>query len=227
MVLLAFAAPATADSSALIDEVRMAPVAATVDATVAIAPAPCKDNAYNLIGGKQTSAYRWSFKASSTPLALTKSGALSTILRSFKNITTEHNDCSRPDTVNATTTYLGTTTRSPSCNAPDGHNVVGFARLDAGVLAVTCYWMSNGKVVEADMKINNQEPWALSLALCSGNSPMLEATVTHEAGHVFGLNHVGELRHGRLTMSPYIDGPCENNEATLGLGDMLGLEHLY
>jgi hypothetical protein len=56
---------------------------------------------------------------------------------------------------------------------------------------------------------------------------MLEAVLTHEAGHVFGLAHVGESRHGRLTMSPYIDGVCNNQESTLGLGDLRGLEALY
>ena len=55
----------------------------------------------------------------------------------------------------------------------------------------------------------------------------LEATMTHEAGHVFGLGHIGERRHGRLTMSPFLNGPCENSEATLGLGDVRGLEALY
>ena len=56
---------------------------------------------------------------------------------------------------------------------------------------------------------------------------MLESVVTHELGHAYGLDHVSELSHGRLTMSRYIDGTCENQEAKLGLGDMKGLEALY
>ena len=94
----------------------------------------------------------------------------------------------------------------------------------SGVLAVTCYWIRGGKIVEADMRITTRESWALSLANCHGDMPLLESTITHEAGHVFGLDHVGERKHGRLTMSPFLDGPCNDNEATLGLGDMLGLE---
>ena len=46
-------------------------------------------------------------------------------------------------------------------------------------------------------------------------------------GHAYGLDHVGEVNHGRLTMSTFIDGTCENQESTLGLGDMKGLEALY
>lgn len=76
------------------------------------------------------------------------------------------------------------------------------------------------------MRLDTGTPWALSLAGCSGEL-MMESLVTHEVGHAFGLGHVGESKHGRLTMSVYIDGLCENQEATLGRGDVLGLEALY
>jgi len=77
-----------------------------------------------------------------------------------------------------------------------------------------------------DMRLDPAQPWALSLAECSGEL-MMEALLTHEIGHAYGLGHVSENRHGRLTMSLYIDGLCENQEATLGKGDVLGLNALY
>ena len=230
VVLVALAAPAAAASSTrlVVEEIRMpAHAAARGDSALGISPPPCKDSAFNLLGGKEASTYRWSFKSSTTPSSLNKSSVASLLQKSFNNVTGEHNDCGRADTVSATNQYLGTTTKAPNCNSRDGSNVVGFASLPPGVLAVTCFWINNGKIVEADMRITTRESWALSLATCHGTMPMLEATITHEAGHVFGLDHVGEKRHGRLTMSPYLDGPCENNEATLGLGDMLGLESMY
>ena len=228
-VLLAIAAPAAAASptTLVVTEIRMAPSAAAPSSAVGIAPPPCQDNAFRTLGGKQAGTYQWSFKSSTTPSGLNKNSVAAVLQRSFHNITGENNDCGRPDKVSATDQYLGTTTRAPNCASRDSHNVVGFGKLDPGVLAVTCYWINGGKIVEADMKITTRESWALSLGTCHGNMPMLEATITHEAGHVFGLDHVGENRHGRLTMSPYLDGPCEDNESTLGLGDMLGLESMY
>jgi hypothetical protein len=104
--------------------------------------------------------------------------------------------------------------------------VVGFRSLPVDVLARTCWWVRNGRIVEADIQINNRHAWALSLSGCRFQ-PMLEAVMTHEVGHAFGLGHVSESRHGRLTMSSRLDGPCNNQEATLGLGDMRGLEKLY
>jgi hypothetical protein len=222
-LLITGAGPASARSSGNVDALR---IAASRSASVGIAPAPCDDSGYRFLGGKWHRPYEWSFNPSAAPSALDRSAVEAVLVRSFTNITGARNNCGRADRISATAVYLGRTKRRVNCNAPDGHNVVGFGRLPFGVLALTCYWIKRGRMVEADIRINRYEPWALSTQHCR-YKPMLEATITHEAGHVFGLQHIGERRHGRLTMSPYLDGPCENAEATLGLGDMLGLEALY
>ena len=194
--------------------------------SIGVAPAPCEDRAYRFIGAKWHKPYRWSFAVYTTPKSLSAPTVKAVLLKSFANLTGGRNDCGLSDRIGATAQFVGESKLHPNCMEPDGHNVVGFGRLQFGVLAVTCYWFNGGRMVEADIKINSREAWALSLSGCR-NRAMLEATITHEAGHVFGLDHIGEKRHGRLTMSPFLDGPCENEEATLGLGDILGLEALY
>lgn len=214
------AAPLAGDSPLVVSAAERA-----ASATKA-SPAPCIDRAFKLLGARWEQPYEWSYRASTTPARHGKANVANVLRRSFDNITGVRNNCGLPDRVSATHDYLGTTTRRPDCQSRDGRNVIGFGRLQYGVLAVTCYWIRNGRMVEADMKINSREVWALSLSGCRFE-PSLEATITHEAGHVFGLGHVGERRHGRLTMSPFLNGPCQNNEVTLGLGDVRGLEKLY
>jgi matrixin len=221
------AAPVAVRSSAsLVVDTLRGGSAATAPTAIAAALPACSDATFTKEGAKQPGTYKWSFKASSTPSYLTRTGVASALQQAFTNVTTAHNDCGRADNVGATHEYLGTTSRAPNCRNRDGFNVIGFGKLGSGVLAATCYWMSNGKIVEADVTIATSQRWALSLAGCHDKT-LLQSTMTHEAGHVFGLGHVGESKHGRLTMSPYIDGLCEDNETTLGLGDMLGLESLY
>jgi hypothetical protein len=181
---------------------------------------------HQLAGAWKGNTYAWSFNAASTPKYLSRAQVATVLNRSFSNITTAHNDCGLPDNVSAEHEFLGTTSTATNCAKRDGQNVVGFHKLPYGVLAVTCYWTKNGHMVEADVQINSRESWTLKLKNCFAEV-MLEATMTHEAGHVFGLNHVGERKHGRLTMSPFVDGPCQNSEATLGLGDIMGLESIY
>jgi hypothetical protein len=163
---------------------------------------------------------------------MTTANVLTVLKKAFNNITNENNDCGRADTVSATWSYLGTTTRvlgvtkAGACGSADGHNTVGFGALPAGYLALTCVRSVSGSIVEIDIRLATGNHWALGLSGCF-NSYLLEAVATHEIGHAYGLDHVGETNHGRLTMSTYIDGPCENQESTLGLGDMKGLEALY
>jgi len=201
----------------------------------AASPAPCNDNAYKFLGpsARWTSTLSWRFRASSVPSSLRSGDVLKVIKKSFKNIVNARNDCGMADNVSATHSYLGTTPRKPaisaagSCTGTDGHSVIGFAALDGYYAGYTCiWWDASARIVEMDMRLDPAQPWALSLAECS-NELMMEALLTHELGHGYGLGHVGENRHGRLTMSVYIDGLCENQEASLGRGDIQGLNALY
>jgi hypothetical protein len=193
---------------------------------------PCADRSFSHIGGRWTRAVHWSFNASSTPASLNRGAVETVIRRSYSNITDASNDCGRADKVGAQHVYDGRTSRRANisrnafCTASDGVNVVSFGKLPRGILAATCTRIFGSFIIEADILINARYPWALSVASCT-NQEMLEPTMTHEVGHVFGLGHVGERRHPLLTMSTTSDGPCSDAASTLGLGDMLGLEALY
>lgn len=229
LALLPASFPSASAAAGLADNAQLAARAALIPTR---APSPCSDRAYNLMSGRWTGTLKWSFNASSTPLGLGSAATRDVIKKSFNNIVNARNDCGRADNVSAKHSYLGTTDLKPGvgragvCTTADDKNVMGFGRLPEGVLAVTCVRFGGDRIVEADIRINSEIPWALTLAGCISR-PLLVAVMTHEVGHAYGLDHVSEGKHGRLTMSTHLDGVCENNEATLGLGDMRGLEALY
>jgi hypothetical protein len=193
---------------------------------------PCSDGAYSLIGGRWTHAMHWSLNVSTTPKSMNAATTEAVIRKSFNNITGAYNDCGRRDKIGAQNVYDGHTTRQANvskggwCTRGDNRNIVSFGRLPRGVLAVTCTEVRRGEITEADIRINNRYDWALSKARCS-RQELLEPTLTHEVGHVYGVGHVGERKHALLTMSVASDGACNNEASTLGLGDMLALESLY
>jgi hypothetical protein len=206
----------------------------------AVTPAggnPCADGAYSFSTERDDPSrwydtFRWSFNAGSTPGDITRGATERALKRAIANMTGAHNDCGRRDNVSATAIYQGRTDRRPAptkaggCGNQDNMNVVGFGRLPAGIAGLTCIWSSGDRILEADIKLDRNARWATSLAGCSFES-MVEAVATHEFGHVYGLGHVKESTHGRLTMSERLDGYCQMNEATLGKGDLLGLEEIY
>lgn len=229
VVLLASGAPAGAQDPV---EARAMSSWLVDDDPAPAALAPCTDAAFTLGGWRWTTTFQWSLAARPIPTNLRRKAVARSLVMAVTNMTDAHNDCGRPDQVSAAAVYLGTTDRRPGvtmtggCGASDGWNVVGFGRLPKGITGLTCVWTIGDRIVEADVRLNTRFPWATSLATCDGEV-MVEAVATHEFGHVLGLDHVSERKHGRLTMSPRLDGRCELAEATLGLGDLLGLEALY
>ena len=208
-------------------------------AEIAGSPAPCEDRARKLMKDRAhwKATYRWWFRARSTPDYLSRRATAFALRRGVANITRAANDCGRSDWVSATAAYLGTTDRRPApgydpvkdeylCASSDGYSVIGFGRLPARIAGLTCIFSSGGRIIEADIMLNKRSRWATSLAGCDA-AALIEAVATHEAGHAFGLGHVSESTHGRLTMSESLDGHCQNSESTLGKGDMLGLEAIY
>jgi hypothetical protein len=192
----------------------------------------CSEGAYNLLNYRWSNTYRWYFNAGTTPNELTMAEAEDAIRAATSNITGGRNDCGLTDAIGASHQYQGRTDRSADieatggCNARDGVSVTGFGDLPGGTLALTCTWSGTSGAVESDARINKVEfAWTTSAesASCSGRYG-LEAIMTHERGHTFGLGHVAS--GSTLTMRPGF-GPCDGSAATLGLGDVRGLRQKY
>jgi hypothetical protein len=194
---------------------------------------PCADGAYSLGGFKWTTAYAWRFASATTPSNLTVSGAEGSLKSAANHITNGYNNCGLADNISATNAYLGRTSSAPNitnsagCSTSDGKSVVGFGALPKGYLGMTCWWTMNGVPTEADLKLNKYYyRWYVSKPSSCSSMWSIKGAATHEFGHIFGLGHVSETYHPKLTMSPTIYS-CQGSESTLGLGDIRGLNSLY
>lgn len=194
----------------------------------------CSDDAFELEGFAWNSVYRWRYNSASTPSAYDPQAVLAVVMKAFDNITGENNDCGRADNIHAYAQYQGDNdTQTPCTDQPDGTNSIAWGKMPADLgpdtIAYTCPFFAgpeDNTGYEADIVINKDIAWSLSAQTCFFQE-LLEPTLTHEAGHVFGLDHVTEKQHPDLTMSTTSNGWCDDSASTLGLGDMLGLEQLY
>jgi len=204
-------------------------------------PRRCRDRRHNLLGYRWITSLDFSFKAKTTPHELTRDEAEAAIRRAGVNIVDADNRCGRADHVSAKIHYLGRTqrgvnvTKDATCAAGDQHSVVAFRDLNdslSGVLAATCTYTVAAHdhfrtAVESDIRIARTNfNWFVDGPCDPVKNPAkfsLEAVLTHERGHSFGLAHVA---NSKLTMNPTISA-CSVQPSNLGKGDMLGLEVLY
>ncbi len=129
--------------------------------------------------------------------------------------------------------------------ASDGINEVEFITSGwsegSGVLGVTfVYFNGANNILEADMYMNGRDfQWSSPTGAGCSNRFDLAATVTHEAGHFFGLGHSSESDATCNTGSPQYDavlcdatmyysgGPCDTSGQTLECDDKAGIRYLY
>lgn len=155
--------------------------------------------------------------------------------KGFDIIATGANDCGLPDTVAITATlYDGYSTRRPDidqtgCNStPDRYNEVGYADLQNGIMGIACMRrtsaIGDNPITEGDIAYNSVDyNFVTTITSSCRHSVHLPSVAAHEAGHIFGLAHVSESTHPRMTMSGGLSR-CDFGPSTLGWGDWLGLD---
>ncbi|MCL4534096.1 MAG: hypothetical protein M1370_02925 [Bacteroidetes bacterium] len=137
-------------------------------------------------------------------------------------------------------TYVNEGSTAGSPGVYDSQNVVGWAKLSPGTLAITYVWYSRAtrQILQFDMAFNNYYAWSYTApASCSGNycdpgNTNLPDTYdvrdigTHEAGHTLMLDDLYDAGASALTMYGYGD-TAELKKDTLGYGDVLGVHAIY
>ena len=199
--------------------------------------AECRDTAYQSSGWRVVESLGYRINHDSIPQELSRVAAEAAIQRAGVNITDTDNDCRMGDRVPASLNYNGDSEAQAigpgGCVGNDGTNVVSFGNVESGILARTCVYFDTqdgpDRVTGSDIQVNKADyRWTTKPnARSCKRSYDLEAVVTHERGHTFGLDHILEMDHRYMTMSPVINGTCQSSERSLGRGDVLGLDVKY
>lgn len=112
----------------------------------------------------------------------------------------------------------------------DGKNVIAWGRLKTNALALTYVWYDSktGGVKEVDTIFNLKHPWKWSgTSTCAWtNAYDVQAVLTHEFGHWFGLDDEYDEKYLNNTMYGYgFKGDAKAD--TLTTGDILGIKNIY
>lgn len=199
--------------------------------------AACSDGAYSLNDLKATTAYKWWMGDGTMPAGLSRSSAKAQFADAINNITGSYNSCGYSDLVSATSSYQGYTTAESNmtstgaCGTTDTRSTWDAGNLATGTVAQTCWWAyvvdgAPNRLAYADVRYNETDYnfTANPTSGCS-NKYDIRSVGTHEAGHVFGVGHVGS-GHNQLTM--YTNSfTCTAMARTLGKGDVAALRARY
>jgi hypothetical protein len=196
-------------------------------------PPACQDRTFHLEHHRWARGLRYQINLGAMPRRFHRKTVVAQVKAANANMRKGRNTCGRARITAPASHYLGRTSRrpnigasGPTCKSPDGSNVVGFGNLPQGLLGWTCYWWGgNGRMIEADMVIDNGKYLATTLPSSCVNRWDFEGTVTHEWGHAYGMAHTGD-GHANLTMQHLLT-PCSTYARTLGLGDWLGMNKMY
>ncbi|MDX2541042.1 peptidase M10 [Streptomyces sp. WI04-05B] len=212
--------------------------AEVADADVAASPSACSDGAYKTDDRKEYGTYTWYIGDGGMPAGLSKTDAKWAFMDALDNITESYNNCGFGDYVGAKENYLADTSREASvnksshCTGQDGLSVWDAGDIKDSAVATTCSytWSMPGvknDLREADVRFNtyNHDFTNKPTSSCANRYFDVRSVGTHEAGHIFGLGHVG-AGHENLTM--YTDSfKCKTIARTLGKGEILALRSIY
>lgn len=110
----------------------------------------------------------------------------------------------------------------------DNQNTVQWATIDGpgGIIGATYYWYytATKEMVEFDMVLDKDEPWATDGT--STTAFDVQNVATHEVGHTLVLQDLRSPRDGALTMHAYT-WKGDIIKRTLGAGDILGVKAIY
>ena len=203
------------------------------DAARAGAKGACNDDFWIGLIYEWDHTYRWALNTGTRPAGLSVAAVEGAVRRATSHITGASNSCGMKDNVSAAHVYRGRTkaragiTAGGGCTSNDGRNVTDWGNLPANVLALTCTWHSGVDAVESDARMNKADhAWYVTKPSGCKTRYDIEAVMTHERGHTYGLADLTVENHPNLTMRGAIR-PCDGRTRTLGKGDVLGLRNKY
>lgn len=207
------------------------------DVDSSAAAGACSDGAYSTDDHKEYGTYEWYIGDGGMPGGLSRDDARKAFWDAIDNITDSYNNCGYDDQVGARhhyrapTSYEADINSKTQCTPRDGLSTWDAGNLGANVVAATCVWTwpmpgVKNDLREADVRFNTTDLDFTNKPTSSCRNKFdIRSVGTHEAGHVFGLGHVGS-GHQNLTM--YTNSfTCTTKARTLGKGDVLGLRSIY